>query len=497
MKKSYGICMFAMLALGSWDMYGQGGSLRSSNIAQGFSNIVRYCNVGGSYVNASMNTLGMGFHFSLTDLTQLIDAKFPNADYVVMDMEVLEDMVFFSGYDRVLNTGMLGWFNIQGLFYGNDPIYIDTVALIRLENIEVFRGEEGEVHVVGYGVYWEGWVVTDVSLPDWVCLFKAFEAVGDPMVNNMQYRVAELFGGGLNNDYRDIKVTEDFVVFLHCSGNQLCSHEIGTGVDLVVFPKYGMLSVPQCHLQQFQTIDNLTIDVPGCTHVFWDNADPYSTITKMVSIGENRLAVCSHRVDLIEYYPSLINCDECALYDKGDCFLVHRIFDVSPLLSNNPAFIVSAIEAKLPSTYGRVGDIKGLVYDTEKYAVLHDFERGSAYESAVTVFDFTGGIPTTALSNYQTLPINGWRTDGLCAEGTNSYLVNGMEISTWNHHFMKTPFVSIGSGCSVQDVFDVTDIPIIEAKDNTWEVDASNWFPLAFIEFYPEVEEEELQVICE
>jgi hypothetical protein len=164
---------------------------------------------------------------------------------------------------------------------------------------------------------------------------------------------------------------------------------------------------------------------------------------------------------------------------------------------NNPAMIVSAIGAKLPSTYGHVGDVKGLVYDMDKYAVLHDFERGSSYESAVTVFDFTSGTPSTVTSSYQTLPISGWRTEGLCSEGATSYLVSGFESSTINHFFKKTPFVDEGVNCSVLDIFDITDLNIIEAKNNTWGVDASNWFPLIFEDHYPSVNQEELQIICE
>ena len=497
MKKLLGFCMFVMVALGPSVVQGQGGTLRSSTAANGFSNIVRYCSSRGSYVNASMNPMGVGFQFSLTDLAQLIDAQFPNDNYVVLDMELLDEMVFFCGFDRVLNSGLLGWFNIEGLFYDNEPIHIDTVGLIRLENIEVFRGEEDEIHVVGYGVHSEGWVIPDVSLPDWVCLYKAFEAVGDPTCNNMQYRVAEMYSGGLNSDYRDVKVTDDFVVFMQCSGNQQCRHEIGIGVDLVVFPKNDMLSVPYCSLQQFQTIDDYMIYGPGCTYVFWANTDPFNTNAKMVSIGENRLAVCTHRIDLSPDTSGLTNCNDCLSIFHNNSFLTHRIYDVSPLLMNNPAMIVSAIEAKLPSTYSHVGVVKGLVYDMDKYAVLHDFERGSSYESAVTVFDFTSGTPATVTSSYQTLPISGWRTEGLCSDGATSYLVSGFESSTINHFFKKTPFVDEGVNCSVLDIFDITDLNIIEAKNNTWGVDASNWFPLIFEDHYPSVNQEELQIICE
>ena len=61
-----------------------------------------------------------------------------NDDYVVLDMELLDEMVFFCGFDKVLNTGLLGWFNIEGLFYGSEPIHIDNsllnMGLLRLNH---------------------------------------------------------------------------------------------------------------------------------------------------------------------------------------------------------------------------------------------------------------------------------------------------------------------------------------------------------------------------
>lgn len=493
--------MFVMVALGPSVVQGQGGTLRSSTAANGFSNIVRYCSSRGSYVNASMNPMGVGFQFSLTDLAQLIDAQFPNDDYVVLDMELLDEMVFFCGFDRVLNSGLLGWFNIEGLFYGSEPIHIDNsllnMGLLRLENIEVFRGEGSEVHVVGYGVCADSINRLSRPYPIHEYWYLAFEAVGFPN-GVMNYRIADLRWGGLITYIRDVKVTDNYVVFLECDGNQYCKPNHGVGIDLYAFPKYDMFSSLNCYLQQFQTIEDSMAYRPGCTYVLRTSSDPDSCNAKMVSIGRDKLAVCSHRVRLDYNYLPPSGCDSCTYEERHDCYIVHRVYDLSPLLVNNPAITMSATTAKLPSVNGQVVRINGFVNEGERYAVLHEFERGGTYESAVTMMDFTGGTPATITSNYQTIPTSNWTTDNLCANGAGSYLVSGASSGTLNHYFMESPFVNTGGGCSVQDVFNTVPLPIVEAKSNTCSLDASGWVQLEFMEHFPaDLPEEEMSTICE
>ena len=186
----------------------------------GDKNIVRYSPGDNAFINASRNQPPTGYHFTMTDLSTMIDAYF-HEDFEVRDMEILGDIVFFCGKDLVLSSGIIGWFDIYSLFHGAGTIHIDktlsALGLQSLDNIEVFTDQGGGIHIAGYGVYSE--TMTTYSYIH--TLYRAFEAVGNP-ATGMQYRVADLYGG-YHSDIKDMAVTDNFVVYLKCDRNILCS----------------------------------------------------------------------------------------------------------------------------------------------------------------------------------------------------------------------------------------------------------------------------------
>ena len=505
-----GICLF------SCTVYGQGpGNLFSNVYVHGNKNIVRYSPGDNAFINASKKNPPIGYHFTLTDLSTMIDAYFQK-DFEVRDMEIYGDKVFFCGQDLVAVSGFIGWFDIYSLFHGSGDVHIDNTlsakGLMSLDNIEVFTDQGGGIHIAGYGVHS---VSPDPYNPlpyNFVYTrYRAFEAVGNP-TTGMQYRVADLYSGGLKSDIKDIAVTDNYVVYLQCCRNKFCEPFTGVNVDLEVFPKYNMFSATHFTLGQFETTTSHQVNhyVNGhyCSYIVPDNSDPYSSEAKMVHIGQDKVAVCSYRADVD--YPGWIPFYDCQPYPYDYCipvlfycenqwYLANRVYDISPVLTNNPIVMVSADVAQLPPVLDVIEDF---VYDSQRksYVVVHRHERIPGYmETAFTTMDYSSGMPTNVFSDYEIMvgTFSGWRPTSVCLFGNGEYLISGEEQSSHDQLFWKSKINFEVGGCDLNEQYPMTSIPTMEAKNNTWEMIASGWVTLDFIEYFPdEKKEKEIMIKC-
>lgn len=451
------------------------GELYNTPNVPGVMNVVRYSPTEDAYVNAS-RVSGTGYSLSLMDLNNIVDVFFPD-QYEVKDMEIVDDTVFFCGRDLVNTSGFIGWFSIRELFYTSGAVHVDntlsTLGLQSLENIEVYRDQGRKLHVAGYGFHNFGSYT-----------YKAFEAVGSLSVV-MQYRVADLYGCGIHSQIRDMAVTDHFVVYLKCDRNQLCNPFYGVGIDLEVFPRYDMFMAPTFSLGEFQTIDVHYEQINGCPYALRDNSDPHDLKAKMVHIGGDVVAVCSYREDinyLYSFFPPYPDCVECPPHEINTKYLVHRLYDITPLLTNNLVVMTSALEAPLP---GGVSDIVDFVYDKQKgqYVVLHELETSlGVWERAFTTIDFSSGTPTYITADYQTTASTAtvWRPESLCLSVGGSFFVSGFEIVPHTHYCWKSHVNSVDGNCDVHIQYPMFAIPTMEAKSDPASMNASSWLPLAF-----------------
>jgi hypothetical protein len=503
-------------------VYGQAtGLLYQNSYVTGEKNIVRYASGANAFINASKKAFAMGYHFTLTNLTNMIDTYFQD-DFEVRDMEIFDDKVFFCGQDMTTVSGFIGWFNISDLFYGGGDVHIDkslsVYGLLSLDNIEVFTGQGGIIHIAGYGVHSIG---TDPYNPfpyNFVyTTYRAFEAVGNP-ASGMQYRVADLYSGGYKSDIKDMVVTDDFVVYLECSRNMLCEPFIGIGIDLEVFPKYNMFSAAYFALGQFQT-NTLHTDTyywidHVCTYLIPDNSDPHTSEAKMVHIGDNKVAVCSYRTDLdcTGWFP-LVDCVGAPPNSYNNCvisstvnsihyYLANRIYDVSPVLTNNPMVMLSAEVVKLP---GELDVIEDFVYNSslKSYLVVHKHERVPGVgETAFTTMDYSSGMPANVVSDYEiavsTIYFYGWNPTSVCQFGDDEYLISGNHYNSYEQMFWKSGFYYNEGNCDEHRQYPMAPISTMEAKYNTWDMNASNWALLDFADYLMESRvEKEVAKICD
>ena len=481
-----------------------------SNVyVQGDKNIVRYSPGDNAFINASKNQPPTGYHFTITDLSTMIDAYFQE-NFEVRDMEIYGDKVFFCGKDLATVSGFIGWFDIYSLFHGAGDVHIDNTlsaqGLLSLDNIEVFTDQGGGIHIAGYGVYSE--TMTTYSYIH--TLYRAFEAVGNP-ATGMQYRVADLYGG-YHSDIKDMAVTDNFVVYLKCDRNILCPPYIGIGVDFEIFPKYNMFSATHYTLGQFQNITYHFVyyydNINYCVFQIPDNSDPHTSEAKMVHIGQDKVAVCSYRTDLdySRWIPSgdcpsnpYQDCIDAFFCDENRWYLANRVYDISPVLTNNLVVMVSADVAQLPS---KLEVIEDFVYDSQKnsYVVVHRHERiPGVFETAFTTMDYSSGMPTNVYSDYEIVvgTANGWRPTSVCLFGNGEYLVSGHEQTGYEQMFWKSKINFEVGGCDLNMQYPVTTIPTDEGNNNIWDMSASGWVTLDFIEYFPyEKIENELMIKC-
>ena len=486
--------MFLALFLSSGIVAGQGtGVLYTCNDAYSYWNIVRHGPYG--FVNVSKPSGSSGIHLSLTNMTTMIDAFF-SENYDVKDMEILGDTVFFCGTYNVSGSGFLGWFDINDLFYSSGSIHIDntlgSLGLQELKNIEVFRDQTGRIHVAGYGQH----AVSPYKQ------YYAFEAVGFP-VSGMQYRTADLLNGGDWDEIRDMTVTDNFVVYMECMRTYPCYYNHGYGIKLKAFPKNDMFSSTYFTEGFFQTITNQYRYADGCGHVVPENSDPYTWEAKMVHVDEDRVAVCSYRYDFDNtgWYST-----GCGLYDCGGgiypvkYYLAHRIYDISPILLNQPMVMTSAAVALLP---GQVSQIDCFLYDSDKetYIVQHRLKTSpTIWETAFTTIDFSSGIiPSYIVADYQTFlnTTSDWMPESMCLYGNGNYVVSGRDLGDFSHLFWKSNTSNIDGNCDIHQTYPMVEIPTQETKNNQNPLNASTWTTLVYVEFFPaEMKYIEMPIKC-
>ena len=146
-------------------------------------------------------------HFTLTDMVQDIDAHVSD-NFIIKDFEIIDNFVVFCGYfpyQGGTRTGIIGWFDIDSLFYyGVSPTIDHTLSILGMEtldNIEVFRDPAGNMHIAGYGESSGG------------TQYRVLEAIGN-LPGYFNYRTTNLFQYGSISKITDMAVTDNFVVFL-------------------------------------------------------------------------------------------------------------------------------------------------------------------------------------------------------------------------------------------------------------------------------------------
>lgn len=462
-------------------------------------NIIRYHPGMNKYINTSNCHVNTGMHISLTDLTSMIDAYFEEK-YEIHDVEIVGDLVFFCGKYNSTLSGFLGWFEVNDLFYNSVPVYVDntlsTYGLQSLDNIEIFTAQNGEIHIVGYGLH--------SPLP-WIApnTYKAFEAVGT-LGTGIQYRVADMYNGGKMSDITDLVVTDNFVVYLGTTRNQICNPHFGVGINLQVFPKYNMFSGTHFAVGHFQTITSHYLYAGGCGHLLNDNSDPEYGYAKMVHIDEDRIAVCTHRVDFDYSAWTPFGCDpanDCGFGEFPSAYyLAHRIYDISPILINQPMVMQSAYTATLP---GQPISIDCLEYDgnLKHFIVQHRFTTAlGTVETAFTTIDYSSGtMPLLAVSDFQIVCNTSacWFPECLHQYGIGDYVVSGRTTSYNDHFFWKSHVGNDDGSCNLHQYYPLKMIPTQEIKDNRELIVSTAWTPLTFFDLSPKyLEELEQIIIC-
>ena len=285
--------LFLLLSCGI--AHGQTGILYKVPLL-GRSQIVRYYPGSGKHIVYSESMAGDNM-FSITDMTTLTNVMIGNG-LKITDFEIIDDLVFFCGESG--GSGILGWFDINSLFYAGGSAYIDqtlsSLGLLTLDNIVVYHDTTGTIHIAGYGVH--SYVGPNFKL------YQAFETVGDP-ATGMQYRTLDLWSTGLYGDISDVVVTDNLVVYLQPDRKQVCKPYVGIGVMLQPFPKYDMFGTPPFYYHFFQmSYIAHKYDAFGNSYVVPINSDPYNYYPndginpKMVHSSGDNIAVCTYRYDL-------------------------------------------------------------------------------------------------------------------------------------------------------------------------------------------------------
>ena len=471
------------------------GALFNCNDAYAYWNIIRFSPNYG-FINVSKPNGSAGIYLSKTDLSNMINIFFTE-NYDVKDMEIIDDTVFFCGQYVPDVSGFLGWFAINDLFFSPGSIHIDhtlsAYGLKELDNIEVFRDQSGKVHVAGYGLH-------DI-IPN--NQYYAFEAIGYPL-SGMYYKTTYLYNTRLYDNVVDMAVTDNYVVYLECNRNIVCpSNKYGFGITLKAFQKNSMFSASYFPESYFETITSHYLYAGGCGHELNDNSDPHEGKAKMVHVGGDTVAVCSHRVDYdySNWQPS--GCDPSVDCGNGEekvgYYLAHRVYDISPVQLSQPMVMTSAIVAQLP---GINHIIDCFLYDRQNktYIVQHRLETSpGVVQTSFTTFDFSlGGTPLYAVSDYQSVfnTMNVWLPENMCLLGGGGYLVSGLGYSDNSHFFWKSYFNNINGNCNVHSQYPIDAIPTFISKDNLVPIGASGTV-LEFEEYFPtEIKENEVSIKC-
>ena len=402
-------------------------------------------------------------HFSLTDMVTDIDVWF-NGDYSITDFEIIDDYVVFCGQSFASSvSGMVGWFNIDSLFFFGSPVYIEktllTLGLESLDNIEVFKDMTGQIHIVGYGK-------TSSPIGGSGNYYRAFEAIGN-LPGLFNWRASDLWRLDSHSDIVDMAVTENYIVLLEREKNIATGYlsTYGLGITLMPFPKYNMLSSTSMTAFFFQTVTYN--NYPGLNNPDYD--EPFNTEPKMTCPQRDEIAIFSARSDFDPNDPYSYN---------GSYYLVNRIYDVGPYMSGNPITMISASMTPIPGSSEYIVDIK---YDaqTKNYIVLH--RPGIAMEPmeyAVTTMDFSSGSsPTFVISDYQTSynTSNYWVPWSMCLDGSLNYTVSGFKYYTYELILWQNLINTIDGSCNKSIQNPLVPLDLMVAKELQSKVNLYGW----------------------
>ena len=85
----------------------------------------------------------------------------------------------------------------------------------------------------------------------------------------------------------------------------------------------------------------------------------------------------------------------------------------------------------------------------------------------------------------------------MCLFGNEEYLISGNDQATNEQLFWKSRISYEVGSCDVDKQYPVTTIPTDEGKNNIWDMSASGWVALNFLEYFPyEKKEKEIIIIC-
>ena len=477
MKKRVAQTMFfACFCLLCSMSYGQTGYLYKNGI-DGWQNMIRYHNSSGRYITYSWSGAGTANNFATTDIySSMIDAHVASG-YFVQDFEILDDYVFFCGYNAS-GSGFLGWFDVNDVFFSTGTsgrAHIDeTLSLYGIEwldNIEVYYDRTGRIHIAGVGQHIASGVPSG---------YKAFEAMGTSP-NNMLYRVADL-NGGVNMP--KLTVTNDFVVYVTKEYN-VCG--TGIGVTLEPFPKDNMFPMPTHPTYFFQSV----VTGLGILPIAYD---PYLDIG-ITCKEKNTIAVCNYRCGFSSQPDPMAGCT----YSIDNNFLlVLREFDLDPLLVNNPIQMITDSRVTLPLV---VSQIRKLAYDplTKHYITLfrNEVSPGMDEDGIMTMDYSSGAAPSWAQTTYQQAYPNGLLCD-ICLDGSSRYTASGFDWSSYhNYFFWQDAILSNAYNCANYINYSVMKNGVEVHKEYHCLSNVVGWIALNFIpNMDSEIHQEINSLIC-
>ena len=495
------LILLCLLFPGMMGIQGQG-VLRKAPI-DGYENIMRYDFTSGNHIVCSHPGDGTDVHFAMTDMNFIIDV-FVATGLTVKDFEIIDRLVFFCGYTST-NSGFLGWFDIDSLFYLGGSAHIDrTLSLLglkSLDDIELYHDLRGGIRIAGYG--------SDHGAS---AIYRAFEAVGST-VSSMQYRVLE-FDIINNSKIVDIEVTDNYVVFMEQLRANRCNLPFGYGVSFHIFPKYNMFGLAPFTYYYFETSDDATTsyyyltpqgNYQLVTYVYPLNDDPYYfTPPAMTHYEGDKIAVCSYRRDFLFtqiFPPQLHPCGGNLTHTNT--YLAFRTYDLTPMLSSNPILMTSASLAQLYS--GNCDTIDGFEYDTlsEHFVVLHRHESSAGIvEHAFTTIDFTTGVPPAVVNSYYQTGFNTitqWMPCNMCIIPNKRFTVSGYNLVNKDYLFWQNCINPDQlNDCERMALYPVQNIPTMISKEEYNFNEPTVWTPLLFImENDLERIEEECIIICD
>lgn len=286
-------------------------------------------------------------YLGITDVYNIIRYGHIIDNFTVLDMEVLDGVVYFCG-KTYAGRALLGWANLFDFVGINATVYLDsmtfgtvTPTLNSIDNIEVYYDVLGSVYVSGYGSTSTGYVGFEYVPPT---------GVTPPYVT----------WGTLPYTPFDMTVTDQYVVF---AGTRL-------GSDIVIHPfKKGItFSVSSAPYYSFAV---------GATGI-----EPYGSL-RIVNSGQDRVVTLNYRHD-------------------GPYFMMLREFDVSGAFVNGTIPMLMAFRTTFNYSV-LTGIVLDFLYDAinTTYIVLQNYEVSPAdYRDVVTKIDFSNGIPSFVQSEF-------------------------------------------------------------------------------------------------